>query len=124
MPVAQIVAGFTKVFVGEIVEKGVKCCPSYHVANLGSNLGPCSSCRPGASWRKRSLVSGPSARGVPHVPGRDGARWRRAAITREKALHAMSTRDTLRRGHCKLFPRSLIGICPSNPNHLHLTSRR
>jgi hypothetical protein len=59
MPVAQIVAGFTKVFVGEIVEKGNRR-PSYHHHVAISNLiasSARSSGSPGAPRRKGPLVS-------------------------------------------------------------------
>jgi len=99
MPVAQIVAGFTKVFVGEIVEKGecrsllihhVAISPHHPHRNLIIIVLVRSSCSPGAPRREGTPVSRSPARGVPHVPGGDRARWLRSAITREKALHAIS----------------------------------
>jgi hypothetical protein len=87
MPVAQIVAGFSKVFVGEIVEKG-------SLSNLlsSSRLRQASSTR-GTRTERRcgSTVTGPSARGLSCVPAGDWAGGSRTPNRREEAFRAMST---------------------------------
>jgi hypothetical protein len=57
MPVAQIVAGFTKVFVGEIVEKGDSPPPLAIVWVIVSLCGFYSAGGPSSSWRERAVVS-------------------------------------------------------------------
>jgi hTAFII28-like protein conserved region len=98
MPVAQIVAGFTKVFVGEIVEKG-KDLPLAIIIpwpKASADLPPLddpSSYSAGTPRREWTVVSGPPTRGISHVPARNWPCRRRAAITRQTALHAISPYD-------------------------------
>lgn len=71
-PVAQVVAGFAKVFVGEIVEKGmfqvIRAEPRYTVADY------LSSCSAGCAEEERrywAVISGPPAGSLPTVSAGD-----------------------------------------------------
>jgi len=63
-PVAQIVAGFSKVFVGEIIEKGSRTLFCSAIADVFSHL---STVRAGTAWRCWPSFPGPSARSVSTV---------------------------------------------------------
>ena len=71
-PVAQIVAGFGKVFVGEIVEKGGSLPTSSSYAFINFHMFPSPICTR-AERRARSTYTRPSSGSIQTVPSRDRA---------------------------------------------------
>jgi hypothetical protein len=71
LPVAQIVAGFSKVFVGEIVEKGA--CSGSYIS--GADPLHCSACGSGAAGGVGAVGTRSPPGGVSDVPTGNGACW-------------------------------------------------
>lgn len=88
-PVAQIVAGFSKVFVGEIVEKGARF-PVYALLSCRAELAHDSEAGAGAPRRGWPAFAGSSEGGVPDVPGRDGAGRLRATGQVQTSLRTVN----------------------------------
>ena len=113
MPVAQIVAGFTKVFVGEIVEKGER--PSSFQSSRGDITAPESNHRIGsqlvqsrsAAEKRDPCLQIICARRTACTRRRPGAlaplgHYAGKGSSRDKRVMDLET--PLRRGHCKLLP--------------------
>ena len=88
-PVAQIVAGFSKVFVGEIVERGTISPPFIFLGPKASNVNESSTRSPSAERRHGAVVARSPARSVQDVSGGDGQSGRGSAFAFEEALHAV-----------------------------------
>jgi len=90
-PVAQIIAGFSKVFVGEIVEKGGLFSSGFSRLNSTLTWSKCSASSTGATRRHWTSFTRSSSRSLQNVSARDWTCRCCAASQRQETVRALAS---------------------------------